>query len=173
MIKLVPDWAYWIVIAVLAVGIGVQQVRVAHGQTELAQEQKAHSDETAIRMKLALDHTAEIGRLTAQHAADQQHSEERYAEINKALADERRADAVTTNRLRDKLAAYTSGDRRPGETDTVASERSADRLQALGRMVREGVELLTEARSIIGRRDGEVARLLDQIKIDRTACSPS
>lgn len=172
MTNLIPDWAYWIAIGTLAATVGVQQVRVANVETDIAQEQKARSDETARRTQAALGHTIAIGRLQSEHAAAQQLSEERYANLNKTLDDERRADAAATVRLRDKLAAYTSSDRRPGETDAAAGERTADRLEALGSMVREGVDLLAEARGIIGRRDGEVARLLDQIKIDRAACSP-
>ena len=44
--KLIPDWMYWIAIAVLMAAVGAQQVRVANAHTELATEQKARADET-------------------------------------------------------------------------------------------------------------------------------
>ncbi len=73
--------------------------------------------------------------------------------------------------MRDKLAAFASGDQQPGEADAAACQRAQHRLPIVGALLGEGVSLEAESRAIIDRRDAEVARLLAQINLDRVACS--
>lgn len=171
MIKLIPAWVYWAAIGVLTAAVGVQQVRVANGERALAQEQSARADDDRWRATLALEHAAAVGELQYQHAADQQQKDETYAQKLHNLETTGAVDHADAQRLRGKLAAFTSGVVQPGETDAAAGERARDRLPLVGELLAEGVELEAESRAIIQRRDAEVGRLLDQIQIDRVACS--
>ena len=172
MIKLIPDWAYWIAIAVLTAAVGVQQVRVANAHTELADEQKARAEETAGRMQVALAYTGELRLRESKHAADQQQKEEAYATQLAEVKTAGAADRADSLRVRGQLAAYAAGGRRPGETDAAACQRAQDRLPRIGALLAEGVELEAESRQLIRQRDAEVELLLGQIMTDRTACSP-
>lgn len=169
---LIPRWVYAAVIAALLAAVGVQQIRVANGATELAQEKQARSDEKAERAQMALNHTRSIAKLQADHAFNQQVKEQDYAAKQKKLAAARAADAVIVGELRDTIAVFAAGDRRPGEPDAVALQRARDRLEIVGGLLAEGVGLVTEGKGIIAGRDAEVVRLLDQIQIDRIACTP-
>lgn len=170
-INFIPDWVYWLVIAALAAVVGVQQIRVADRDVELAQAQTARSNETAAREKVARDATANIASLQAQHAHDQQLTENGYASKIQKLENDKRAGDALTGRLRGKLATFAASGRAPGETDAVALERAADRLGIVAGLLSESVDLVAESRSVVERRDLEVGRLLDQIKLDRAACS--
>ena len=120
---------------------------------------------------MAQKHADQVAQLQSQHAAVQQQKEDEYAQQlhNTEIAGVAgRADA---QRLRNQLASFTASDRQPGETDTAACQRAQYRLPIVGALLGEGVELEAESRAIIERRDAEVKRLLDQISIDRMACS--
>lgn len=170
-LNIVPPWAYWLSIGVLTAAVGGQQVRVSNAQGDLAQEKTARATETQQRTQMALDHEVAIGKLQSQHATDQQLKEDDYAKKLATLASADRAHAADAQRLRNRLAAYASGDRLDGETDAAAGQRARDRLPLVGALLAEGVELEAESRAIIQRRDAEVERLLGQVLIDRAACS--
>lgn len=171
MIKLIPEWVYWIAIAVLTAAVGTQQVRVANAHTELAQEKTARDAETIERQNLVIAHDKKLRELESTHAAAQQQKEEAYATQLAAVKTAAAADRADADRVRNKLAAFTSSATRPGETDAVACQRAKDRLPRVGSLLAEGVELEAESRELIRQRDAEVDLLLGQIKIDRAACS--
>lgn len=171
MINVVPPWVYWLAIAGLSTAVGVQQVRVANGQTALAEQVAARSTETAERTQLALDYTLSVANLQSKHAADQLQKDDDYAKQIKLLTHTGDVERATAQRLRDKIATFTSGGSQSGETDASAGQRARDRLPVVGALLAESVELEAESRAIIQRRDAEVARLLEQITIDRAACS--
>ncbi len=177
-LNLIPSWAYWIAIGTLVAGLGVQEVRisgyktaVAKAGTALALEQKARSAETTARSLLALAHGKAIAALQFKHAEETQLKENDYAAKIKDLEASKHADAVVASRLRDRINAYAAGDRRPGETDAAAVQRYANQLKVVSGLLGESVDLVVEGRAIIGQRDAEVGRLLDQISIDRVACT--
>lgn len=171
MIKLIPEWVYWIIIAVLTAAVGAQQVRVANAHTELAQEKTARDAETIERQNLVIAHDKKLRELESTHAAAQQQKEEAYATQLAAVKTAAAADRADAVRVRNKLTAFTSSATRPGETDAVACQRAKDRLPRVGSLLAEGVELEAESRELIRQRDAEVDLLLGQIKIDRAACS--
>lgn len=170
--KLIPDWMYWIAIALLMAAVGAQQVRVANAHTELAEEQKARAGETIERQGLVIAHAKELRAKESQHAAETQQKVEAYESQITAAKTAGAADRADAKRVRGQLAAYASGGRRPGETDAVACQRAQDRLPRVGALLAEGVELEAESRELIRQRDAEVTLLLGQIKTDRAACSP-
>lgn len=171
VIKIISAWVYCAAIGAAVAAVGVQQVRISNLKSELAEEQKARSDENSVRMKAALDHKGQIKKLAEKHAEDQQRKEDHYAAQIKKLEADKRAGAVLAGQLRDKLAAVTASSVRPGETHAAAYERAAGRLELVGGLLAEGIDLVTESRAIIRQRDVEVASLLEQIRIDRAACS--
>ncbi len=180
MIKfdLIPTQAYWVAIGVLSLAVAGQQLRisgmkgnVATAESNLATEKAARKTETAERTELALEYTLKLAAQQSEHAKNTQLKENGYVEKIKLLEAERRAGAVTADRLRDRIATYAASDRRPGETDAAAVQRYANRLGVVSGLLSESVELVTEGRAILGQRDAEITRLLDQIGIDRAACS--
>ena len=172
MIKIIPDWAYWIAIGVLTAAVGAQQVRVANAHTALAKEQKARSDETIQRQNMTIAHSTQLRKLESQHAADQQQKDEAYANQILAVKAAGANDRADAKRVRGKLAAFTTSAARPGETDAAACKRAQDRLPRVGALLAEGVELEAESRELIRQRDAEITLLMSQIQIDRKACSP-
>lgn len=172
LLKVIPDWAYWIAIGVLTAAVGAQQVRVANAHTELAQEKSARAIETQQRTQLALDHSETLRLKERQHAAATQQKDEAHAAELLAAKTAGAADRADAQRMRNKLAAFTSATTRPGETDAAACQRVKDRLPRVGALLAEGIELEAESRELIRQRDAEVTLLLGQIKTDRAACSP-
>lgn len=126
----------------------------------------------AAQQQAARVHEEKIAEREREHAAGQQRKEDEYAKEKELLARQRDSERAAAVRLRDQLAAATARRSPGGGADTAASERDADRLAELGRLAGEGVELVSEARSLLRERDGQVARLLDQITLDRQACEP-
>lgn len=173
VIKLIPDWAYWIAIGVLTAAVGAQQVRVSMVQVELANEKAARDKETIQRQNLVIAHADKLRGLESKHAEDQQKKGEAYAAEILAAKTAGAADRADAQRVRSKLAAFTSAATRPGETDATACQRAQDRLPRVGALLAEGVSLEAESRELIRQRDAEVELLLGQIRIDRAACSPN
>ncbi len=173
MIALLLRYWHLAAIAVLVGLLGVQQVRVDNLKVEVIAEKKKASDLRADAERVAREHREKIGQLERDHAANQTTLEKNYANTIKALEDQRRADNVAAGRMRDIIAAYAApGDLRGGQVDAAAIERAIHRLETLGGLLAEGAGLAIEGRGIVQRRDAEVTRLLDQIRIDRAACSP-
>lgn len=171
MIKIIPDWVYWIAIAALTAAVGAQQLRVANAQTELAEEQRARAEETSGRMQVALAYTGELRLRESQHAAETQQKAEAYESQIAAAKTAGAADRADAKRVRGQLAAFTTGGRRSGETDAAACQRAQDRLPRVGALLAEGIGLEAESRELIRQRDAEVTLLLGQINADRAACS--
>jgi len=165
------NWRLIAAAAIVAV-LGVQQYRIASLEADLAKAGQAASDERVAREQAAREHAEQMASLAARHAQSQQTLENTYAEKIAALEDRRRADARELAGLRGTIATYAASGRRPGETDAAALERATDRLNVLAGILAEGVELVVEGRGIVERRDAEVIRLLEQIKLDRRVCSP-
>lgn len=180
MIKLdlIPTWAYGAVIALLVAAVAAQQIRVSGLRADVATagslvqtERAGRAQDNADRLAAALDHTKKINELQAAHAASQQTTEDGYAAKIKLLEGDKRAGAAIAGRLRDTIATYAASGGAPGETDAAAIERYADRLGVVSGLLVESVDLVTEGRDVIKQRDIEVGRLLDQIRIDRMACT--
>lgn len=165
---------YWHLAAIAAlVGLlGVQEMRVNSLKVEVLTEKKRASDERVEREAAARAHVEALRTLENEHAVAQQLKDKDYAQKLAQLEAGRRDDRALIGSLRGTIAAYTALDHRPGETDAAALERTGHRLQTIGGLLDEGVELVIEGRRLVEQRDAEVARLLDQIRIDRAACSP-
>ena len=174
-LKLIPTNAYLAAIAALTAALvttaGVQQVRISNVRAELAGEKEARTGERNQRLAAALNHKTKIGELERAHAASTNLKEKEYANRLDQLEIAQRDGAAVAGKLRNQIASYAARDRRPGETDAVAVERYAGRLEVVGGLLQEGIDLVVEGRDRLGRRDLEVNLLLDQIQIDRTACT--
>lgn len=166
---IIPPWFYVAGALAVASVFGVEELRIANLHTDLAQEKTQRADETAERTQLVLDHEISIGKITRQHAADQQTKDDNYAAKITDLKSAAVRGAADARGLRIKLATFTASARQPGETDAAASERAQHRLGLVGALLEESIELEAESREIIERRDAEVARLLDQVLLDRAA----
>ena len=171
-LKIIPSWVYWIAIGVLTAGIGAQQMRVSGLKADIAEEKLSRTNETNERLGLVISHYDAIEKIKSRHAVDQQQREQVYAKTISALKTDAGRNAADAGRLRNSLAEYAASYRKPGDTDTAALGRAADRLAIVSTLLAEGLELEAESREVIQRRDAEVARVLEQVKIDRAAVSP-
>lgn len=167
MLLLARYWKVGLLAAVLAF-MGVQQWRIGHLQTALAEEKSARSAETADRERVAREHTEKINQINAQHARAQQESEDVHQQKIAELARARAAERARVDGLRVSLEAATSRGAWSA-ADPVACERQADRHEELGRLASEGVGLLEEGRSLLADRDEQVMHLLRQVQVDRAA----
>lgn len=175
--KLILDWfkgsSIWlIVIASLLTAIGVQQVRVSGLKADLASEKQARSDEDADRLRVALQWQQYVDKKEEAHATSQQLKDSEYAKAYQKWQADRAVDRASNDRLRGAIEEFAAISRRPGETDAAFIERTRNRLQTFGGLLAGGAGLVTESIGIVSRRDIEVARLKEQIQIDRATCSP-
>ena len=157
MIWPIPNFMAWTALAVgLAVGAGVQQIRVNNAKTELAQVREQHAQavaDAALAKAAAHARALEIEReLTAREQAlqatiDKQDQDARHAEQTR-LADRAAADAAA-DRLRERLATIT---RAASAGARVASASGA--CAASQRKTSALAGLLAEADSLAGESSG-------------------
>lgn len=164
---------YWYLLVIGALLLLVQDYRedVLVLERDIAQHEKAVSDMNAERERVALEHAQAIVKLKDEHALQQNQLEKTYVEALDNLKAQRADDRAAIDRMRLDIKKYAGSDSVRGlPLDAAAANRAADRLDTLGGLLAEGVELVVEGRGIVQRRDLEVKRLVDQIKTDRQAC---
>lgn len=171
MIAALARYWHWVAIGLLVLLAQQLHVRNLGLQLDLADAGRQAAELTASRESAARAHETQLAKREQQHAADQQRKEENYAKDKDALGRQLVVEQRTAGRLRDQLAAATARDRSGDPTDAVACQRAFDRLEAVGGLAGEGVELLVEGRGLLRQRDLDVQRLLDQVTLDRQACS--
>lgn len=166
---LIPGWVYAAV--VVALGVHAVVAERQHNRTELAlAEVKIELAESQLNREMAARiHAQEIAALTNAHAAKQQENQDAWIELQKQHQARAAADAASLDRLRKQIAVLT--DRGPTDQPHAPAQVDlADRLETLGSLYAESLELLVEGRGIIERRDGEVMALKAQVENDRAAC---
>ena len=151
--------------AILALGAWVQSLRLEVSRLETDKARVEATARTAER-----DHAVLIGERQSRHASAQQQKEDTYAKDTERLARQRDTERAAAVGLRHKLAAATAN--AGGPVDPAACERDRGRLETLGGLAGEGVELVVEARHLLDQRDADVRNLLGQIAADRAACAP-
>jgi len=151
--------------AIIALGVWVQALRL-----EVSRLETDKATIEAVARTAERDHAVLIGERQSRHAAAQQLKEDTYAKDTARLARQRDTERAAAVGLRNKLAAATANT--GGPVDAVACERDRNRLDALGGLAGEGIELVVEARHLLDQRDADVRNLLGQIATDRAACSP-
>lgn len=169
-LELVPRWVFaltLVAMTALAVKNGAQKITA---QAELAELKAVMAAQTAAAEKAARRAAEEKLALVAEHNRKTQESENAFIQERAAAQDRARADATTVDRLRNKIASYTSGGGRADQTATATHVDLSDRLATIGGLLGESLGLLVEGRNIIERRDAEVMLLRTQIEIDRAAC---
>ena len=166
LISALQHWRVAVWVALLALAAG-QTVRLDAARAALAQERANHEAAPLAAQVASTNKTLAVERA---HAAAQQRIADDFAREKQKMEDARIADAAVARSLRDRLAAATAKQPAKNHADTVECERDRDRLEALGQLAGEGVELLAEGRNLLQQRDHEVALLLDQIRLDRASC---
>lgn len=169
MLLTIKDYVLGAAIAALTVAVGIQSVRLSAAQRQTAEVRAEWAKETAQHEAAARKLIAFNAKLQADHAAAQQQLEENHAKKLAEIERRRRSDLATAGRMRDQIAAYTTRGADDPATDAATCERARDRLQSIGGLLAESVELLVEGRSLVEKRDAEVKRLADQITADRAA----
>ncbi len=157
-----------LVIALMAAGIMLQLGQVKSLKLELAETKLMYADEVAAREREARVFAERISQLKTDHAVAQQERENEFVKVKARLEGERAADRARAVGLRQQLEAATNaGDRPRDHVDAAACQRDADRLEALGRLAGEGLELLEEGRGLLNQREAELSHLLGQLQLDR------
>ena len=164
LIAALQHWRVAVWVALLALAAG-QTVRLDAARAALAQERANHEAAALAAQAASANKTLAVERA---HAAAQQRIADDFAREKQKMEDARIADAAVARGLRDRLAAAKHPTK--NHADTVGCERDRDRLEALGQLAGEGVELLAEGRNLLQQRDREVTLLLDQIRLDRASC---
>lgn len=160
-----------ILCVILAVGGGVQTLRLSWAHEDLAAEKQARSDEHAVAEKAAREAVERIREVEARHAADQQRLTDEYQKDLQRQADAAAAARADADSLRDAVACYASGDCLGATTPAPSGVDWKRRASALGRA-------LTRVDQFAGRCAQDADRLSDlaramkrQIEADRSACS--
>lgn len=162
---------YWYVLVFAALGVWITNL---HGQIKdqklqhavlVTQVAQAELD----RERVAREHEAKLAERERTHATAQQEKEDEYDVEKSALRDSIAAERSRTDSLRGQLKAATARSNAGSATDPVACGRAFDRLEAVGGLAAEGVELLREGSGLLQQCERDVRRLWDQIVIDRKA----
>lgn len=138
---------------------------------ELSDTQRAYAEERQAAERAARVYDIKVAKVKDQHAIDQQDKEDRYVQRETILASERDAAVRNAGRLRDQLAAATRRETNGTEADPAACRADQARLESLGQLAGEGVELLEEGRQLLGTTELQLDRAIEQITIDRKAVS--
>ena len=157
-----------LVLAILGI-FGVEEVRIANLQSEVAHVERQWADDRALAERTVRLQAQKLGDIQATHAAQQQEREDAWNKKQSELEARRRADAGTIVGLRGDIAAYTARGPAGDQADPAACQRAWDRLDTLGGLLAEGVELVVEGRQRVEARDAEVKLLVDQLTADRAA----
>lgn len=166
ILNVVMRWAA-IALAVLAL---IACMKLVQKDAEISQLKLTAARELADRQADARAFEAKLGQQERAHAAAQQEKDESYASESRKLQTQLAAERGTSGRLRKQLENATAGTNSGSAADPVACQRAFDRLETLGRLAGEGIELLTEGRGILRQRDLDVQRVLEQVGIDRAGC---
>ena len=179
----------WVLGILLAAALGtaaIERTQVLKARADVADAKKALSDEKLSRAnenndrnRAALQYVeAQIAKL-AEHSANQT----RIADALQKQTDERKLadarNAALTDRVQrtaDQLAAALDREqRRAGPAAGGDHEYRPDPFAGLlaegGQLLAEAGRVVAEGVSIVGRRDGEVAALIDVVQNDRSLCA--
>ena len=159
-----------VVIAVLVAAVALQTVRLSNSRAAHAKAVAEHASAAAVAEAAAREVVAANARSALIHTERQIEVVSSYESKIAALDRARRDSDDRLGRVRKSLAEFSNGDRRPTGTDADAVRHLADRLVTLGRLADEGASLVVEARSVIERRDAEVAALKAIVENDAEVC---
>ena len=170
---IIPSWVYALVVAVLLLGLAVQQVRVANAKADLAEARLASEKKDRQIADLRTKHEEELRALQTKHAQSQKEITDAY---EKKLDDGRAAlasERARNQRLRSAAERYTTITPATGQSgvDAATIQDAQRRLTTLGGLLEEARGLVEEAGSIVRDRDAQVSALVAQIKADRAVCS--
>jgi hypothetical protein len=157
-------------LALAAIGAAWQQTTINGLRLELAEARTDRSEEIAAGERAARQHAEHISQLKTAHAVEQQERENVFAQAQQVLERTRAADRARAVSLRQQLEAATAASSRPRDhTDPVACEHDRDRLDSLGRLAGEGLELLEEGRGLLNHREAQLRHVIGQVLLDRQA----
>jgi hypothetical protein len=166
----IPAWVYWLALAGLGAALLGQQVRLGNAKRETMVLQLQYEKEQRGRADDLAKYREEKAAIAATHATNQQELTDAFNKKLRLAQDAVNERSALVGRLRAQLASYTTLDRTSGAPDAAVIQRAADRLQAVGTLLAEGVELAAEGAAVVQRRDAEVAALVEQVRVDRLAC---
>lgn len=164
------EFWYVLVFAALGVWIGLLYRQIDDQMLEHQKLVVQVTQHNLDRERVARKHEETLAQREQEHAAAQQEKDNAHATQTAALRTLLATERTRATGLRDQLHRITTRSSAGSETDPVACGSALDRLETLGGLAGEGVELLAEGRGLLQQRDLDVQRLREQIDLDRAAC---
>lgn len=161
--------AYGAIAAAIALAglLSVQTVRLNSEQRQHQALITQVAVDKAARTEAALKHEIKTSADESTHAKTTQENSDAFTTsqpVRDAIA---RVDAARVDRLRTDAERRAATYRATAQACAAATGGVADRLEALDRQLVEGVGVVADLRSDLGRRDSEVVLLRGQIEADR------
>lgn len=170
MIAAALKYWHWLAIGALVLLAQHLYVQNLHLQLDAADAGRVTADERTARESAARLHETKLAAREQTHATEQQEKDNAFTTEKSTLQARVAAEQQRAGSLREQLAVATTRGGAGGETDPAACQRAFARLETLGRLAGEGVELLVEGRGLLEQRDLDVQRLFNQVTVDRKAC---
>src|ERR1051326_3318635 len=169
----INQFKYWIagiIVIALLVGNIFQAGKMVRLENQIAILKKKQAEKEAEYTAMVNEQLNKQIALKRAYEIDIANRDKDYAATIKNIEDQRTVVAANNSKLRSKILNYPKANIAANETCTITLKRTADKSEILAELLAEGIGISAEGRSIIERRDAEVARLLDQINLDRIAC---
>lgn len=170
MIAVALKYWHWLTIGALVLLAQHLYMQNLHLQLDAADADRQTADERTARESAARLHETKLAAREQTHATEQQEKDNAFTTEKSTLQARVAAERQRAGSLREQLAAATTRGGAGGEADPAACQRAFARLETLGRLAGEGVELLVEGRGLLEQRDLDVQRLFNQVTVDRKAC---
>lgn len=151
---------------------GIQTIRLADTEADLAEEIAAHAKTLQAYADRARSAVEKLAAQKAEHAAAQQEIVHAYAKERQArLASEART-AAADQRLREQIRAYAAGSCSGPGTDADTGRSEGDRAATLGLLLEDALGLSGALAEGAEQHAGEVRFLKRIIENDRAGCRP-
>ena len=174
--KIIPAPYRWaatgIVVLVLLGAIGVQTVRLANAEADLAKEKAAWATERARLSEAARWATVQLSDQAARHAAEQQEIVHAYNKEKQARLAAVSAARASGDSLRNDFRTYAAGSGLWAWADPSACRSERDRSATLGDLLADADRLAETLAGAAEQHAGEVRFLKRVIENDRAGCAP-
>lgn len=148
-----------------------QHLSLLNTRLDLKEEQRQTEELRANRESAARIYASSLDTIRRKASAEQSKAADDHQTEILRLANAAAAERVRNQRLLDGAESRAARYRAVAEAGPASCSRLADRSIALDRQLAEGISVVNELRSVVERRDSEVALLLTTINSDRAAVS--
>lgn len=155
----------WLALGLAAL-VGIQQLRLASLQVDLAQLREAQANIAQTQAQEALVATENKAEALLDHATNTQGNIYEYTQTIQKLEAGRATDAGRIASLQQQLRT-TATERAQAAGDAAAARDLADHYRRLATSLAEGAGVVGELVGVVERRDAQVNLLKGQIEVER------